>query len=129
MKIPVHNIFSITVTLVLLVVTTGFTVSTHYCGDTVISKSLNDTPESCCGAMETSECCQVESEFVKLDVSFLASLSDIPAPVMRYDIIPVIVSGELATDIFRTLNDTFVETGAPPGRHSQTLSLFQVFLC
>lgn len=129
MKIPVHNIFSITVTLVLLVVTTGFTVSTHYCGDTVISKSVNDTPESCCGAMGTSECCQVESEFVKLDVSFLASMSDVPVPAVRYEIFPVFMSDEFLTDIYNNFHFSCIETGAPPGSHSQTLSLFQVFLC
>ncbi|MCF8308836.1 MAG: hypothetical protein K9I68_07510 [Bacteroidales bacterium] len=66
----------IIITALLLAATTGFTVSKHYCGDTLVSFSLYTQAAACCEDI-SGECCrdvsehfQVEQEFVATSFSF-----------------------------------------------------------
>ena len=66
----------IIITALLFTATTGFTVSKHYCGDTLVLFSLYTHSEACCEDI-SDECChdvsehfQVEQEFVATSFSF-----------------------------------------------------------
>lgn len=71
----IRKISNIIIAFVLLVSTTGFTVSSHYCGDELKSVEINGEAESCCNS---PDCCQTETQFNKLDVEFIGSVSEVP---------------------------------------------------
>ena len=52
----------------MLITTTGFTVSLHYCGDTIKSVSLDEAAKSCCD-MEHG-CCHNQTIVIKIDNDF-----------------------------------------------------------
>lgn len=57
--------------LVLLVVTTGMTISTHYCGGNVKDVSFLSAPKSCCDIPEG--CCHDEAFTIKIVDDFSIS--------------------------------------------------------
>lgn len=66
----------IILTALLLTATTGFTISKHYCENTLVSYSLYTEAEACCEDI-SDECChdvsehfQVKQEFVTTSFSF-----------------------------------------------------------
>ncbi len=63
------------VSLILLISTTGFTVSKHYCGNRLVSVTINHEPEPCCGT--DSDCCKSETDYYQLntDIDIPKSLS------------------------------------------------------
>ena len=63
------KILNISLILILTVATMGFSISQHYCGDRLVSVSVNETAESCCGAMEN--CCQNKIIHLQLDDDFV----------------------------------------------------------
>ncbi|MGM0613672.1 MAG: HYC_CC_PP family protein [Bacteroidota bacterium] len=62
----------IIITALLLTATTGFTVSRHYCGDTLVSYSLSAEAAACCEDI-SGECCHDDSEHFQIEQEFLAS--------------------------------------------------------
>jgi hypothetical protein len=69
-----RQIANVIMTCLLLVSTTGFAVSEHYCGNHLVSVKLDTQPQACCdGGM----CCYTETSFYKLDDNFLASYTQI----------------------------------------------------
>jgi len=66
----VKKILNISLILILTIVTIGISVSQHYCGDQLVSVSVNETTESCCGMM--GNCCQNKIIHLQLDVDFVA---------------------------------------------------------
>src|SRR5690554_487223 len=59
----------IIIAFVLLLSTTGLTVSKHYCHDLFISASLFSEAESCCGE---ADCCHNEIAFFQVDDDFVS---------------------------------------------------------
>jgi hypothetical protein len=54
-----------------LFLTTGFTIATHFCGDTInsvnlVSSEADQEPEDCCGEPCSSDCCTTEVSSIKL---------------------------------------------------------------
>ncbi len=80
------RISNIILSLLLVVITTGFTISKHFCHDRLvntelfaIAQSCHEAPESCCAgaatthcgnAIEKDDCCKNESDYVKFTELF-----------------------------------------------------------
>jgi hypothetical protein len=71
----IRKISNIIIAFVLLISTTGFTISKHYCGGELISIEVNAEAETCC---DSPDCCQTETQFNKLSVDFIGSVSEVP---------------------------------------------------
>ncbi len=69
----IRKISNIIIAIILLVSTTGFTISKHYCGNELITVEINGEAESCC---DSPDCCHTETQFNKLNVDFLGSVSE-----------------------------------------------------
>ena len=69
-RIIINSIFS----LILLITTSGFTISEHYCVDRLVSVSIDLKPESCCD-MEGG-CCHTKVEYFKLEELVILSSFD-----------------------------------------------------
>lgn len=67
LKTAIH----ITIAFLMLAMTTGFSVSKHYCGEDLISVSVNSDAKSCCD--DDCEGCRNEIEQLNLDQDFLES--------------------------------------------------------
>lgn len=63
-------ILNITLSLVLLITTTGYTIFEHYCGDKLVSVSINSEPETCC---DMEGCCHNESEHFQIKEDFITT--------------------------------------------------------
>jgi len=70
----IKKISNIILAIILLVSTTGFTLSKHYCGGKLESVEVNAEAESCC---DSPYCCHTETEFNKLSVEFLSSATEV----------------------------------------------------
>lgn len=64
-----RNVTNIIMTCLLLISTTGFAVSKHYCGNELISIVLKSEADPCC---DEGMCCHTETQFLQLDNDFLA---------------------------------------------------------
>ncbi|MCF8219211.1 MAG: hypothetical protein K9I29_09170 [Bacteroidales bacterium] len=62
----------IIMTALLLAATTGFTVSKHYCENTLVSYSLYTEAEACCEDI-SDECCHDVSEHLQVDQEFVTT--------------------------------------------------------
>ena len=63
---PVTNII---MTCLLLISTTGFAVSKHYCGENLISVELKTEADACC---DDGTCCHTERQLLQVDNDFLS---------------------------------------------------------
>jgi hypothetical protein len=57
------------ISLLLLITTTGYTIFEHYCGDRLVSVSVNAETEQCCDMK--GGCCNTESKHYQLDNKFI----------------------------------------------------------
>ncbi|MDT8394583.1 MAG: hypothetical protein RQ761_12120 [Bacteroidales bacterium] len=63
LKKSIHILISI----LLLLATTGISISAHYCGEKLRAVSLMNTPAGCC---DDASCCLNETQFYQLDDDF-----------------------------------------------------------
>ncbi len=119
------KIVHITLSAVLLAATIGVAVSKHYCGDAMISVSLNDEATGCC---EGGACCHNENHFFQLDVDL-----SVP-PAVKIPVYSQLFIWGKTPDIFhRTFPQVYefqplpFYNGPPPLTPLQSLSLIQVF--
>ncbi len=54
----------ISIIFLLLIATSGVTITRHYCGNTLVTKSILTTPDDCCKG--PCKACRNETKFVKL---------------------------------------------------------------
>jgi len=111
---------NIIVILLLLVATSGVSITRHYCGQSFVSFSLFSTPKPCCG----SDCnkCHNENSFNKVTDNFTISSSEAGKSVITINPIQtnfIIVLSELlpAIPIAVTINSRkflFLKTGEFP---------------
>jgi len=119
------KIVHIAISAVLLAATIGIAVSKHYCGDSMVSVSLNDEASACC---EGGACCHNENHFFQLDVDFSVPPA---AKIPVYS--PLFIWGK-APDIFHRIFSPVDEfqplafyNGPPPLTSLESLSLRQVY--
>ncbi|MFC2138000.1 hypothetical protein ACFLTE_07485 [Bacteroidota bacterium] len=63
-----RKVLNIILVSILLISTTGFNVSQHYCGTRLVDVKLNNEVKPCCGTK--SSCCHNEVNHYKLDEDF-----------------------------------------------------------
>jgi len=123
-----QKIIHIALALLLLVSTTGVTISMHYCGDDLISMSVTGEVESCCA--DDCGCCENESIHLEVEDDYVSPIIVQSNTSVELDILfPVLfmLSAELSTEVNVTakhFNDT-----SPPLTLQKRLSLLQTYLC
>jgi hypothetical protein len=121
----IRQLINITVSLLLLVTTTGFSISTHYCGNTLVSVEINKEADPCC---DNPHCCQTDTFFAQLEGDFdatartslenrhICDITQYPVTLISKNYIP-----EIAISINRPLK-------FPPPKIQSTLTGLQSFL-
>ena len=72
----IRKTVNITLLIVFLLSSVGYSVSMHYCGNTLISTSIGSESRSCCGD-ESGTCCHNETKHYQIEDSYVASMQDI----------------------------------------------------
>jgi len=122
-----RKVVHIVLSLTLLVSTTGFTITKHYCGDKVESVGVDSIPESCC---EMGGCCHNESTHYQVEDDFSITVIDNHIQVPTTDILFSTVFVCLQQEIFAPGFTIFSAAESPPPLKTQvTLSLIQAYLC
>lgn len=116
----------IIISLLLLITTTGMTISKHFCNENLISTSLYAETKSCCGE---DSCCHHETEFFHLKENFQPSFTtQLPCSV-EIDLIASEVSQLIYDDTALSNQPSFIEVKPPSPPKLQTfLSLKQAYL-
>ena len=134
------RVFNITLSMILLVLTTGFTISQHFCREQLMNTGVFSVAEvceheaatSCCaeGAAEVcrkvmnDDCCRDQSQYVKFDEQFtLQQKYELPATIVLLAIIDIpqlIFSGGVRS--------TFPDYNHSPPFSKNLQVLFQTFL-
>lgn len=77
----------------LLVSTTGMTVSKHYCGGSLVNVNIFSEVTACCEGGCSSDCCHNESEHFELDEDFVVEINNVEYQEAILDLVlPVIQS-------------------------------------
>ena len=58
----------------LLISTTGFSISRHYCGGDLVSVKLIGEAQACC---DNADCCHTTSQFAQLEDDFVYSSTEV----------------------------------------------------
>lgn len=116
----------IIISLLLLVTTTGMTISKHFCDEFLISTSLFAEAESCCGE---DSCCHNETEFLQLKEDFQPSFTtQLPCSIAIDLIVSKLRQLDFDDSAF-TNQPPFIEVKPPSPPKIQTfLSLKQAYL-
>ncbi|PWD97517.1 HYC_CC_PP family protein [Marinilabilia rubra] len=119
-----RNVTNIIMTCLLLISTTGFAVSKHYCGNELISVELKTEADPCC---DDGMCCHTETQFLQLDNDYLAVVTNInPENLFASDLI--MNSSEVELPLPETgFNTSFNNSGPPPRCTGTRLALQQVY--
>lgn len=119
-----RNVTNIIMTCLLLISTTGFAVSKHYCGADLISVDLKTDAESCC---DDGMCCDTETRFLQMDNDFLAVAPQKNLePSHAFTIIMAKSEVVIATPETGPIN-SFNYTAPPPRCIGTRLALQQVY--
>lgn len=115
-----HIIFAI----LIILGSSGMTISKHYCGTSLKSVSINHIPDNCCGT--SSDCCHNESITIKLDqdnstvttvFNFNSSILILPS-ITKLDYIEFLAEGIC----------TLISHEGPPPKIQTVLSKLQLYL-
>lgn len=117
------RIINILLALIVLISTCGITFNKHFCHGKLISVSIFDKPESCCGG--TCKSCHSESTSFKLKDNFLVSLEIIP-PVSIELAILFEYFEIISIEIFKEPQFVFLSS-SPPLIGDSVFLLFRTF--
>ncbi len=115
----------IILSLLLLISTMGMTVSKHYCGDNLVSVSLYEKTDNCCGEMG---CCHTNSLHFQVKEDF-----SVPVVLTSPLLAEVTILGQdLLSNIDFTLPETDLQNSnvtfsPPPLSVQEALSIRQVY--
>ena len=120
---------NIALAILLLITTTGFSISKHYCGSHLVEVAINSEIEPCCGEMGNSNCCHNETEYFQLKEDFVSSSSIENTSITCFDILfPLVFVDFLdSPGIVEIEIKNFAES-QPPTTQTK-LSLLQTYLC
>ena len=124
----IRKITHIAFILLWTITTTGFTISRHYCGERLISVSIDNEAESCCGS--ENGCCHNENERFEIKDDFIAAqdLEELSIPVHE-NLFPIVyscISNIAVCDPDNIYN--YKKSHPPPGVRA-ILSELQTFRC
>ena len=125
-RITIKQLINISLSLLLLATTTGFSISAHYCGDSLISVEINKEAETCC---DNPICCQTETVFNQLDDDFVDAATKINLENTHvFDITQYPVTLISKTYIAETAISINSPLKFPPPKIQSTLTGLQSFL-
>ncbi len=117
-----------TISCMLLMATSGITISEHYCGNKLVSVSINSEADSCCN--KECGCCHNESVHFQLAESFIATTS-----IFNFNNNHVFDLLGLDNNIYNIIihkkelkDNVFISESPPPKRLNTLLSQLQKYL-
>ena len=124
------SMFKKTINILLLLivfsVTTGFSVSLHYCCDSLVSMSVNSDATPCCPV--DNGCCDNETQHIQLEEDVTIQSSDnIEKIETQHAIIDVIIVQDNIYSGLHQLTSNLTDL-SPPRDLQENLSFFQSFL-
>lgn len=119
----------IIVSLLLLTVTAGYSVSKHYCGPRLVSVSINHEAKSCCDMEGTSSCCRNETKVFQLDEDYVISsvLEQMPVKSLNLFLTNYIQINFNLNTLEQSV--VFIPESPPPKKQQTILSGLQCYLC
>lgn len=119
-----RTVTNIIMTCLLLISTTGFAVSKHYCGSDLVSIELKTEAEPCC---DDGMCCHTESQFMQLESDFLAATANFNLENL-YSSDILLTTSEIEISFPETnFKTSFNYSGPPPYCTGTNLALRQVY--
>ena len=108
--------------------TSGFTISKHFCGDVLVSVSINNEAKSCCDS--ENGCCHNENERFELKDDFISAQELENVTVPEHEILFPILFSYISNIPLQNndTNTTFIDS-SPPTLCKAILSELQTFLC
>ena len=123
-----QKLIHIALVLLLLLSTTGVTISMHYCSGDLVSMSVIGEAESCCE--DNCGCCENKSIHFKVEDDYVSPIvvqSNISVELEVLFPVLFILSAELLPEVEVTAK-SFTDTSPPPTLQKR-LSLLQTYLC
>ena len=123
------KILNITTSLLLLLATTGFTVSEHYCGSRIVDVAFDTLPNSCCDSHDMDNCCHDKTEHFQVKENFVGAQTHSVDQAKMLNILPVLVVNSIFTPIKEQSAKIFklIAESPPPPLIQTVLSLLQVY--
>ena len=125
----IRKTVNITLLIVFLLSSVGYSVSMHYCGNTLISVAIDLKAQSCCGD-ESGTCCHNETKHYQIQDSYVASMQDINNQTKSISDLIFFVSNlsQFSTcDVINTEIQLIAESPPPISLNTQ-LSILQTYL-
>ncbi len=123
-----RKISYITFIMLWTISTTGFTLSKHYCGDILVSVTINNEAKSCCDS--ENGCCHNENERFEVKDDFISAQEIENVSVPEHEILfPVIFSYISNIPLLNNYEITNNIESHPPPQSNAILSELQTFLC
>ena len=122
-----RKILHITISIILLTTTVGFSVSKHYCGNELVSVSIDHEEKPCC---DMDACCHNETKVFQLNENVVISPALENNFVNSVDLLfPLFYVIQINT-FFEEINFTFhLHESPPPIKRQTVLSSLQTYLC
>ena len=118
------KIAHITLILLMVVATTGFTINKHYCGKHLVSVSYVKMGRCTCGDKD----CHTEIKLMKVTDNYSASeLIHTGNPTSFY--LPVVIYVETTALVGVALTSAYFFIKAPPNSSKNPFALLQTFRC
>ena len=112
--------------LIVLLTTTGFSVSLHYCCDSLVSMSVNSDATPCCPV--NNGCCDNETQHIQLEEDVTIQSSDnIQKIETQQAIIDVIIVQDNIYSGLHQLTSNLTDL-SPPQDIQENLAILQSFL-
>jgi len=121
-----RKIAHITISLLLLSTTIGYSISEHYCGERIVSVEINQEAKSCCDM--TNNCCHTETVFFQLKNDYTVTSASHDYSIVELDLLFAsitlypIVDNDINTNLF-------VKESPPPLKIQTKRSYLQTYLC
>ncbi|MBU1010657.1 MAG: hypothetical protein KKD74_11010 [Bacteroidetes bacterium] len=121
------KVFYILLSLFMFVLSTGFTLTRHYCSSELVSMAVDSVPKACC---EAGNCCHNEATFIHLEEDFVAPASPEGQQVLGLDLLFDAVSVSVTIESIALTNLlVIIPKSPPPPELHTTLALLQAYLC
>jgi hypothetical protein len=125
MSIMVRKITNTFLVLFLFLTTTGFSISFHYCCDSLVSMAVNSNVTPCCPV--ENGCCDNETQLIQLDENLTTPISDSIQKSETEEIVTleIMVSIEDISHHHHVLTEN--TDSSPPSDLQQNLAILQSF--
>ena len=123
----IRKISHIILSFVLLLTTTGLTITEHYCGNRLVSVNVLSEPDKCC---DNSDCCHTETVIVMFDTDIINISSDRSPQIISSSIslVPVTIFDDNSLLSGYHVSNFYGYSDLPPPAINSFLSKLGTFL-